>query len=194
MTKEQMIVTIVVAIIGGIATALGGGFAFAQFLIKRKDEKEANSIKKQIEDAVSAAEKKWSEQLEKVSMERSLEGKKRFETHAASIEEINKQIKENSAQIGELTGITKNVLESMGSLTKVVGVTSESQKNINYDRILVVANKALKNKQITVTEKTNLIQLYNSWEALHKEKEVLDPRIKTIYDECMKLTVKSDEE
>lgn len=194
MTKEQFIVAIIGAILGFIGGGLGSALGFWQFLIKRKDEKENASVKKQIEDAVSAAEKKWSEQLEKVSMERSLEGKKRFETHAASIEEINKQIKENSAQIGELTGITKNVLESMGSLTKVVGVTSESQKNINYDRILVVANKALKNKQITVTEKTNLIQLYNSWEALHKENEVLDPRIKTIYDECMKLTVKSDEE
>lgn len=194
MTKEQMIATIVVAIIGAIATALGGGFAFAQFLIKRKDEREANSIQKRIDEAVEQAKKDMLMELEKVSIARSEEGAERFKKHAISIDEINKQIEENSKQIGKLTSITKNVLESMDSLNKVVRASANSQKNSNYDRLLFLANKVLKSQKITITDKTNLRQLYDSWVDLHSEKESLDPKIRTMYEECMKFTPVPDEE
>lgn len=185
MSWFKEIIPIIVALIAGTT---GGGLVFAKFIIERKDKMEADSIQSRIDKAVEEAKKEMQEKLDNVSRERSLEGKERFETHAASIEEINKQIKANSNQISELTEISKNVLESMDSLNKVVRTSAESQKNSNYDRILVVANKVLKNQKITITEKTNLIQLYSSWEALHGENEKLDPKIKTMYDECMKLT------
>lgn len=189
MTLSQAIVAICVAIVG----TAGATFGFIQFLIKRKDDKEENSIQKKIKDAVEKVKKEMQDELDLVSKARSLEGKERFEAHAASIIEINKQIKENSAQISELTTISKNVLESMDSLSKVVRASAESQRNSNYDRILMVANKVLKNRQITITEKTNLEQLYNSWRDLHGENDKLDPKIVTMYKECMKMAPVPDD-
>ena len=183
MTREQMIVTIVVAVIGAIATALGGGFAFAQFLIKRKDEKEANDIQKRIDSAVEQSRKEMMERLDNVSKERSEEGAVRFQKHAEAIIDINKQISENNKQIGELTSLTKDVLQNMASLNKVVSASAESQRNSNYDRILIVTNNILKSGRMTITDKTNLKQLYKSWIDLNGN----DPKIDTYYEECMKI-------
>lgn len=195
MTLLQAAVTIIVALIGiasGTTTAI---LAHKQFKIKRQDEKEANSIKKQIDEAVEAAKEEMQKKLDAVSVARSLEGKDRFDTHAAAIKEINEQIKANNEQIGELTAISKaqtakmDVLaESLTALNKMAKMSAESQRNSTYDRILVVANKVLKNQKITITEKTNLKQLYDTWTGFHSEDEKFDPKIVTIYEECMKLT------
>lgn len=200
MTPLQAIVTILVALIGiasGTTTAL---LAHKQFKIKRQDEKEANSVKKQIDDAIAEAKKEMQEKIDTVSVARSLEGKDRFDTHAAAIKEINEQIKANNEQIGELAVMTKAQMskmdafaESLTVLNKMARMSAESQRNSTYDRILVVANKALKNQQITITEKTNLKQLYDTWTGFHGKDEKLDPKIVTIYEECMKLTPVPDE-
>ena len=83
--------------------------------------------------------------------------------------------------------------ESLTSLTSMAKMSAESQRNNTYDRILMVANKVLKSRTITITEKTNLKQLYSSWQDFHREGEKLDPKIVTIYEECMKLTPIPDE-
>jgi hypothetical protein len=62
-------------------------------------------------------------------------------------------------------------------------VSAESQKNSNYDRLLIVMSKVLKSGILTFTDKTNLLQLYTSWKELGGN----DPKIETMYDECMKL-------
>ena len=67
------------------------------------------------------------------------------------------------------------------------------KKSNNYDRILLVGKNVLKNQRITLAEKTNLKQLYNSWVDFHEENEKLDPKITTLYDECMKFTPIPDE-
>ena len=196
MTLLQAIVSIIVALIAGTT---GGGLVFAKFMIERKDKLEADSLQKRIDEAIAEAKKEMQVKLDVVSKERSLEGKNRFETHAAAIEEINAQIKANSKQIGELTELTKQQVvtmsefaESLTSLNKMAKRSSESQRNNTYDRILMVANKALTNQKITITEKTNLKQLYNSWEDFHDEGEKKDPKIVTIYEECMKLPLVPD--
>ena len=190
MTKEQMIVSIIVAIIGVIGASIGGGFAFAQFLIKRKDEKEEKSVQKLIDISIDKLKKEMNKQMELMSNERSEEGLHRFETHAHSIEKINSQIMENSKQISELAHLSKTQLqnqegfrESLTALNKMVKVASESQKNNNYDRLLIVMSKVLKSGVLTFTDKTNLLQLYTSWKELGGN----DPKIDTMYDECMKL-------
>lgn len=197
MTFLQAIVSIVVALIAGTT---GGGLVFTKFMIERRDKLEADSIQKRIDEAVKKAEERMQEKLDAVSTARSLEGKTRFETHAAAIQEINEQIKANSQQIGELTALSKAQInkmdvftESMASLTKMARMSAESQRSNTYDRILMVANKVLKNQKITITEKTNLKQLYSSWEDFHAEGEKKDPKIVTIYEECMKLTLVPDE-
>lgn len=179
MTVLQAVVSIVVALIAGA----GASLAFVQFLIKRKDEKEEKDIDKRIALAVTAAKDEVYKELSKVSAERSAEGAERFKTHAESFKAVNKQIEENTKQIGELTEISKNVLESMESLNKVVKASAESQRNSNYDRLLIVGKKVLNEQKITLSEKTNLKQLYESY----KELQGNDPYIETLYEECKKL-------
>lgn len=188
-----MIVTIIVAIIGAIGASIGGGFAFAQFMIKRKDEKEKENVQKQIDDAVRDAKTELVLQFTKGLQEREDTGKERFDINS-------KAIKENTEQIKELTGLVKEQVQQMSefsrgmtSLTKMARLSAESQRNSNYDRILIVANKVLKDGKITITEKTNIKQLYTSWQEFHGEGEKPDPKILTLYEECMKLPIVADE-
>lgn len=197
MTLLQAIVAIVVALIAGTT---GGGLVFAKFMIERRDKKETESIDNRINEAVRKAKEEMQEKLDAVSMARSLEGKGRFDTHAAAIKEINDQIKANNEQIGELAIMSKVQMEKMDvfaesltALNKLAKMSAESQRNNTYDRILMVANKVLKAQNITITEKTNLKQLYSSWEEFHGKGEKLDPKIVTLYEECMKLTPVPDE-
>jgi uncharacterized radical SAM superfamily protein len=146
------------------------------------------------ERAIRESQNEFLQKLDEGLKQRSNEGAERFNTHAKNFEKVNEQIQKNSIQIAELTEISKNVLNSMEGLNKVVRASAESQKNSNYDRILFVANKVLKSQKITITDKTNLNQLYESWVALHGVGEPLDPKIKMMYEECMKLTPVPDEE
>lgn len=196
MSKEQMIVSIVVAIIGAIAASLGGGFAFAQFLIKRRDEKEEKDVQKIIDAAIQQAKKEMRQEFNEGLVMRGEEGKERFDTHQESIKEINKRIESNSEQIGQILGIVKDqaekyemLAESLASLNMVSKANAEAMRSTNYDRILIVAKKVLNAKQMTVSEKTNLMQLYNSYTELQGD----DPLVKTYYDECMKLSAIPDE-
>lgn len=193
MTPLQAFVTVLCALIAVAGVITSAILGYKQFSIKRNDELQEKAVQKRIDEAVAKAKEEMLMELEKVSMARSEEGAERFNKHAASIVEINRQIEQNSKQISELTSISKNVLESMDSLNKVVRASADSQKNSNYDRILFVTNKVLKSQKITITDKTNLKQLYESWVALHGENEPLDPKIMTMYEECMKFTPVPDE-
>ena len=191
MSKEQIIVTIVVAIIGVIGTSIGGGFAFAQFLIKRKDEKEENTIQKKIQEEVEKAKQEVRAEFEKGLIMRGEEGRERFEINSKQIEANTNQLAENGKQIEEILGIVKNqaeqqtlMTESITSINSMLTVTAEAQRNSNYDRLLMVANKIIKSNTMTITDKTNLKQLYKSWKELKGE----DPKVDTMYEECMKLT------
>lgn len=216
MTFLQAVVTIIVALISGLG---GSFFSYRQFIIKRKDEREEKStqrmidysIKKAREDisqeikdavqqgivdcgtigdkAIREVQEEFVRKLEEGLKERSQEGAERFNKHAESIEDINRQIEANSIQIGKLTEISTNVLKSMDALNRVVTVSAESQRNSNYDRLLIVTNKILKSGRMTIADKTNLKQLYESWQALKGE----DPKMKVMYDECMKITPSLEE-
>lgn len=192
MTWLDAISKIIVGLLALTGVALGSYLGWKQFTIKREDEKQEKDIQLRIDKAIKETEERWQKKLDAVSTQRSEEGAQRFKKHAIAIDEINNQIKQNSKQIGELTELSRSVLESMDSLNKVVKASAESQRNANYDRILVVANKVLKSQKITITEKTNLKQLYNSWVSLQGENETLDPKITTIYEECMKFTPTPD--
>lgn len=185
MDVGQIIVTIVCSLIAGS----GGAFALMQFLIKRKDDKETNSVQKMIDEAVKIAKEEVYKELSSVSKARSEEGAERFKTHAKAFENVNKQIEENTIQIKELTTISKNVLESMDSMGKKLEISAESQRNNNYDRLLMVGKKVLNNQKITLSEKTNMKQLYESYKKLQGN----DPYIETLWEECKKLTPIPDE-
>ena len=205
MTWTQAIVTLLVAILGGVGSSF---FSYRQYVLKRKDEKEEKTIQKQIDTSIDKAMGRFivqcgeigDEQIKKAKEEvraefeeglkmRGEEGKERFDINS-------KQISENTAMIKEILAIQKDqaekfdlLAESMTSLNKVVMASAESQRNSNYDRLLFVANKVLKSGKLTITEKTNLKQLYNSW----KDLSGIDPKIDTLYEECMKLTPIPDE-
>ena len=189
MTITQGIVTIIVAIIGLGGASIGSIFAYKQFMIKRMDEKEERNTQKLIDAAINKAKAELRAELNEVSIARSEEGQRRFDTHAEAFKEVNRQIEENTKQIGELAEISKSVLESMDSINKVVTISAESQRNSNYDRLLIVTNKVLKNKKMTISDKTNLQQLYKSWKALKGE----DPKMDTMYNECLKIEITLDD-
>lgn len=181
-----------------------------QSLIDASIKKERTSISQEIKDAVQQgvvdcgvigdkairqSEEMFEQKLEEGLKARGEEGKERYNAHAAAIKEINAQIKQNNEQISELAELSKSQLvtmsgfaESLTALNKMVKLSAESQRNSNYDRILVVANKILRDGKITISEKTNLKQLYSSWQELHGIGEKLDPKIVTLYEECMKMT------
>lgn len=216
MTLLQAVVTIVVALISGLG---GSFFSYRQFILKRKDEKEEKSIQKQIDDSIKTARVEISREIKEAMQQgivdcgvigdrairevqdefilkleeglkaRGEEGKERFEINS-------KQIVQNTEQIKELTGLVKDQItkidmfaESMTSLNSVVRATAESQRTSNYDRLLIVCNKILKSGKMTITDKTNLKQLYKSWSDLKGE----DPKIETMYEECIKMTPIPDE-
>ena len=183
-------VDIVVAIIGVLGVGMASYIGYKQFKIKRDDEKEAASVDLKVTNAIQKLREEMMVELEKVSLARSEEGAKRFETHAVAIEEVNRQISENSKQIAQLTTLTQDVLEQMGSINKAVTVSAESQKNTTYDRLLIITNKILKSKFMTIADKTNLRQMYQSWKDLHGE----DPKLDTRYEECMKLETTFEED
>ena len=148
--------------------------------------------------AIREAENSFAKKLEEGLKARSDEGAERFKTHAAAISEINEQIKANSEQIAELTELTKAQLqnqsgftESLAALNKVVALSAESQCNSNYDRLLIVTNKVLKSGKMTISDKTNIKQLYNSWKELGGK----DPtgKMETMYEECMGMDLTIDE-
>lgn len=216
MTLGQMIVAIAVAIIGASA----GAFTFLQFMIKRKDEKEEKTskeaIQKQIDKSIDEAfnkfiatcgeigDKQISNAVEKAKEEfqegltmRGEEGKERFEINS-------RQISENTNMIKEVLEIQKQTNEKFDKLAESMTVLNEATtansiltkacaegvRSTNYDKMLVVAKKALKRGAITISEKTNLKQLYDSYTEL----QGTDPKIKTYYEDCLQLKSIPDEE
>ena len=189
MTREQIIVTIVVAIIGVIGTSMASVFGFLQFWLKRRDEKDEEALKKMIAKMISEADDRLRGEFNGGLTERERTGKERFDINSRAIQE-------NTEQIAELTSLVRDQVtkldmfaDSMTSLTRLVSASAESQRNSNYDRLLFVANKVLKSNKMTISEKTNLRQLYNSWKDLKGN----DPKIDTLYEECMKITPIPDE-
>lgn len=197
MSLLQAVVAIVVAIIGVVGASIGSVFAYMQFSVKRKDEKEEKDIQKRIDKAVDDAKEEMQKKFSIGLQERENTGKERFEINS-------KQIDKNTSQISEILEIVKGqtkrydtLAESITALqeatisnSKVTKACAEGMRSTTYDRILIVANKALKRQKITITEKTNLKQLYNSWQELQGR----DDKIETLYDDCMKLTPIPDEE
>ena len=207
MSWLQAIITLLVALLGGVGSSY---FSYRQFILKRKDEKEEKSIQKQIDDSIETAMKRFidecgeigDKEIEKAKEEvrkelqvglemRGEEGKERFDLNS-------KQIEANSRQINEILIIVKDqaqkydaMAESLTALNTIVKASAESQRNSNYDRLLIVTNKVLKSGKMTISDKTNIKQLYNSWKELGGE----DPtsKMETMYDECMKMTPIPDE-
>lgn len=208
--------TIIVATIGAFGA---GYFGYKKFLLERQDAKDEKETKLQIDNAITKVkeemrseikdavqngivecgvigdkairevQEEFVKKLEDGLKARGEEGRERFDINS-------RQIQQNSKQIEEILGIVKEqtqkydvMADSLTALNRVVEASAESQKSFNYDRILMVANKALKNRVITVTEKTNLDQLYDSWKKLGGT----DLKIKTLYNECDKLPTVPDE-
>ena len=187
--SKELIVTIIVALIGMVGASVGTIFGYRQFMIKRKDEKEERNVQKLIEEAIEKTRKEMRDEFYQGLQDRENTGRERFEINSEAI-------KENSEQIGKLVGLVENQItkidafaESMTSLNKVVKATAEAQRNTNYDRFLTVASKVLREGNISITDKTNLKQLYTSWKDLDGN----DPKIDTMYEECMKLTLNVDQ-
>lgn len=209
MTTLQAIVSIIVALIAG---TMGGGLVFAKFWIERKDKKEENIIQKQIDDSIKTAKQEISEEIKEAVQQgiidcgvigdkaihqtqeeflqkleiglraRSEEGAERFKINSD-------QIKNNTEAIKEMIIIQKKsdekfdkLAESISSLTTVSKACAEGVRSTLYDKICLVANRAIPRKSITTDEKANIIQLFKSYTELQG-----NGRAHVLYEECMKL-------
>ena len=186
-----------------------------QLLIDNAIEKAKEDMRKEIKAAVQQGivdcgvigdkairevQEDFVKKLEEGLRARGEEGRERFEINSRQIQENSKQLSENSKQIEELIGVVKDQAESnnekfnaladtLTSLNKVIGISAESQANSNYDRLLIVTNKVLKSGKMTISDKTNLKQLYGSWKDLGGK----DAKMDTLYEECMKITPVPDD-
>lgn len=186
-----------------------------QMLIDKAIEKAKEDMRKEIKEAVQQGivdcgvigdkairevQEDIVRKLEDGLKARGEEGRERFEINSKQIQENSKQLSENSRQIEELIGVVKNQAESnnekfnaladtLASLNKVIGISAESQANSNYDRLLIVTNKVLKSGKMTISDKTNLNQLYGSWKDLGGK----DAKMDTLVEECMKITPTLDD-
>lgn len=186
-----------------------------QLLIDNSIEKAKEDMRKEIkvavqqgivdcgvigDKAIREAQEEFVKKLEEGLKARGEEGRERFELNSRQIQENSKQLSENSKQIEELVGIVKDqaeknnekfnaLAETLTSLNKVISISAESQANSNYDRLLIVTNKVLKSGKMSISDKTNLNQLYGSWQSLGGK----DPKMDTLVEECRKITPTLDE-
>jgi len=202
-----------------ITTFGGGYFVLKKYLLEREDAKDAQIIQKQIDDSIAKVKEELKAEIAKQVEQsikdcgdigdkaiadavqearhdfeeglrmRGEEGLKRFEANSKAIDE-------NTAMIKQILTIQKNSTEkidkmadSITALAQVSEACAESQRTANYDRLLIVTSKIIKSKRMTMTEKTNLIQLYDSWKKLQGN----DKKIDVMYDECLKITPVLDE-
>lgn len=144
--------------------------------------------------AIRQVQEELVKRIEEGLVARGEEGRKRFDINSKQIQANSEQLAENSKQIEELVGIVKDQAESnnqkftaladsLTSLNRMIGISAESQCNSNYDRLLIVTNKVLKSGRMTISDKTNLKQLYGSWKDLGGK----DAKMDTLYEECMKI-------
>jgi hypothetical protein len=178
-------------------------------MIKRKDEIEEKDIQKKIDDAIEKAMEDFiskcgeigDEQISKAKdevrkefqeglKERGEEGRERFEVNS-------EQIQKNAEALGKLLKIQEDqakkadiMMESLTALNKTTAVCAEGVKSTIYDKLYMIAQKAMARKGITADEKANITQLWKSYSALNG-----NGRGETYYKICMEdLPVLSDEE
>lgn len=190
MTPFQGFITVLCALIAVAGVIVSSILGYKQFKIKRQDELDSRNMQTLVDKAVDDLRREIMEVIEGVSVARSKEGADRFNTHAQALDKVDKRIEENSKQISELTELSKSMLTSVNSLNKSVASAVKSQKNTTYDRLLLVGKKALNAKSITISEKTNIRQLFDSYREMGGD----DPYINTLMEECEKLTPIADKE
>ncbi len=162
MSYSEIFLTLAVAIIG----SSGGTFAFLQFWLKRKDEKEEKSVHSLIADAVKKAKEDMHQELEEGLIKRGEEGKERFEINS-------KQIQKNAETADKILQIQESqvkkvdaMMESLTSLNLVTKACAEGVKSTLFDKIQLIAEKAIARQGITTAEKANVEQLWESYKAL----------------------------
>lgn len=202
----QAVVTLLVALISGVGSSY---LSYRQFMIKRKDEIEEKDIQKKIDDAIEKAMEDFiskcgeigDEQISRAKdevrkefqeglKERGEEGRERFEVNS-------EQIQKNAETLGRLLKIQEDqakkadiMMESLTALNKTTAVCAEGVKSTIYDKLYMIAQKAMSRKGITADEKANITQLWKSYSALNG-----NGRGETYYKICMEdLPVLSDEE
>lgn len=212
----KIIGTILVAV---ITTFGAGYFALKKMYIERQDKRDEELLQKRIDDSLKKVREEVSAEIKKevrngivecgVIGDRAIrevqdefikklddglkargdEGKERFEINSQAIEKNTKQISELTDLVKDQIGKMTSLADSITKLSEVATISAMSQRNANYDRILIVANGVLKAGKITINQKTNLRQLYKSWKALKGEDEKID----TLYEECINLPIIPDE-
>lgn len=216
---EEVLKVIGTILAAMITTFGGGYFVLKKYLLEREDSKDAQLMQKQIDDSIAKVREEMKVEITKQVAQsikdcgeigdkaiadaiqeakhdfeeglkmRGEEGLKRFEVNSKAIDENTAMIKQILTIQRDSTEKIDKMADSITALSQVSAACAESQRTANYDRLLIVTSKIIKSKTMTMTEKTNLIQLYESWKKLQGN----DKKIDVMYDECLKITPILDE-
>lgn len=219
MTWLQAVVTVIVAIVSSLGGSYFGYKQFLLKRKDEKEEKTTqklidasiDKLKEEMQEqfnklltdcgeigeaSIDKTRKELQEEMEKGLQMRGEEGRERFEINSKQIEQNTEMIKQvitmqkkSDEKFDKLADSLTALNNAMTINAKVTKACAEGARSTIYDRILLVANNALKRGAITITEKTNLKQLYNSWQEL----QGTDPKITTYVEDCMDLQSIPDE-
>ena len=198
------IIKVIGTILAAMITTFGGGYLMMKkFYIERQDAKDKELLQKQIDETVEKsmnefiakcgeigdkqidlAKQELHDELVKGLEMRGKEGKERFDINSKAINENTSMIKEILVVQKDQTEKFDKMADAITALANVSEACAEAQRNSTYDRLLMVTSKIINAHKMTLAEKTNLVQLYDSYKKLNGTSKELDIR----YEECLKIT------
>lgn len=162
---DSIALTVILALIS--SGAIGGTFAFVQFLLKHKFETKV--WKAEREDKRDKRFDDLRSEFQSGLDERERTGKERFDTNSRLIEENTRAINELTRIVQRQSQNYDELVHSLASLNRTAEIMGEGVKSGLYDKIIMVTDKCLARCEggaITVGEQANIEQLYGSYFGL----------------------------
>lgn len=162
---DSIALTVVLALIS--SGAIGGTFAFVQFLLKQKFETKVWKAERE-----DKRDKRFDDLRSEFQLgldERERTGKERFDTNSRLIEENTRAINELTRIVQRQSQNYDELVHSLASLNRTAEIMGEGVKSGLYDKIIMVTDKCLARCEggaITVGEQANIEQLYGSYFGL----------------------------
>ena len=162
---DSIALTVILALIS--SGAIGGTFAFVQFLLKQKFETKVWKAERE-----DKRDKRFDDLRSEFQLgldERERTGKERFDTNSRLIEENTRAINELTRIVQRQSQNYDELVHSLASLNRTAEIMGEGVKSGLYDKIMMVTDKCLARCEggaITVGEQANIEQLYGSYFGL----------------------------
>lgn len=162
---DSIALTVILALIS--SGAIGGTFAFVQYVLKLKFDKRVWAAER--EDKKDKRFEDLRSEFQSGLDEREKTGKERFDINSRLIEENTRAINELTRIVQRQSQNYDELVHSLASLNRTAEIMGEGVKSGLYDKIIMVTDKCLARCEggaITVGEQANIEQLYGSYFGL----------------------------